>query len=362
MPKVQDINFSALDQIQKDTLTVKDWAIISLMLVVPLVLSIFDARFMLLILPGLIGFFVYGFAAQNNLRRHNEVATQIFAMDNGFNYTPTFSDDFKTEPGTLFVHGQSKKAAHIITGEFVGFPFTLFRYEYATGSGRSRRDFDAEVMEITLPRVLPHMVIDSLVEDGNGNFSTLPIEFAKDQKIDLEGDFYKYFSIYAPDQYGISALTIIAPDAMDSLIRNAALCDIEIIDNKLYFYWPAVAVFAGDYEKTFHTVEEVLKEISKKLSSGDIYKDTSQAKVQSNPNGQGVHLKRRNMKVVAVIGFGLIVATQLLQNVDGIISSLFGGSFIILVLAGLVLVARHESRRNKLRIELEERYTAYKKS
>ncbi len=67
------------------------------------------------------------------------------------------------------------------------------------------------------------MIIDSLVEEGNGNSSTLPIIFDRSQRLVLEGDFYKYFMLYAPDTYGITALTIIAPDAMEILMRHATL-------------------------------------------------------------------------------------------------------------------------------------------
>ncbi len=201
-------------------------------------------------------------------------------------------------------------------------------------------------MEITLPRVLPHMVIDSLVENGNGSMSTLPIEFDQSQKIELEGDFHNYFSLYAPDKYGISALTIIAPDA------------IEIIDNKLYFYWPKVANEKQDYEQIFQAVGEVLSEIGMKLSRGDIFADASQAKVHAQANGQGVRLKKSGLKLITVLGVIGFIGIQFGRMFDGVMAAL-----PVLIFIGAVLyIARREAKRQRLLKELQARYASYHSS
>ncbi|MES2971896.1 MAG: hypothetical protein V4702_06265 [Patescibacteria group bacterium] len=359
MTKTQGLDFSALDGLKKDSLSPKDWGLASLMIVIPLFLSFQYELFILIIFVGFFGFVVYCLAVQHKLRTHNQFVLEAFALENSFTYTSAFANDFKTDPGTLFTHGHSKKASHIFAGDFAGYPFTLFRYDYATSSGKSRRSYDAEVMELTLPRVLPHMVIDSLMKGDSFGGSVLPIAFDKNQKIELEGDFYKYFSLYAPDKYGISALTIIAPDAMEALMRNAALCDIEIVDNKLYFYWPKVADAKVEYEEIFRTVQAVLEEIGKKLSRGDIFAHASQAKVHTETNAQGVRLKKSGIKLVTVLVIIGYIGAQFLRFTEGLLGAVFGGVFTIVVLAGLLLLARRESNRRRLLRDLQTRYDNY---
>lgn len=174
-------------------------------------------------LSGFIFFKVY----KQSLK--NKVLLQEFAQVNGFSYVD--KDMNIDEPGTLFGEGDKKNKRKILSGKLSNLEFQSYEYYYTTGSGKSRQINDAMVFEFTLPRIVPHFVIDSQLE------VVLPIVFDKSQKIELEGDFHKYFDLYAPDTYGISALTILAPDAMEVLLHNAALCDVEIVQNKMYFYW-----------------------------------------------------------------------------------------------------------------------------
>lgn len=216
---------------------------------------------------------------------------KAFVLANSFEYQISLIPDEQQTSGTLFTQGESKVAKDVVSGKIGNLPFCFFRYNYVVGSGKSRTYYDAQVMEITLPRKLPHMVIDSLVEEGNNAQSVLPINFDNSQKLELEGDFYKYFTLYAPDKYAISALTVIAPDAMETLMRFGTACDIEIIDNKLYFYWPKVAGSGAEYKTMFETVQEILKEIGKKLCKDDIFALKNQEKVHTTTNSRGVRLK-----------------------------------------------------------------------
>lgn len=64
----------------------------------------------------------------------------------------------------------------------------------------------------------------------------LPLSFSSQQKIDLESDFSKYFTLYAPKGYDADVRYIFTPDIMMSLIDESHHFDVELIDDKLYFY------------------------------------------------------------------------------------------------------------------------------
>ena len=60
--------------------------------------------------------------------------------------------------------------------------------------------------------------------------------FDRDQKLSLEGDFDRYFSLYCPQGYERDALYLFTPDIMARFIDNAAALDVEIVDDWLFLY------------------------------------------------------------------------------------------------------------------------------
>lgn len=240
---------------------------------------------------GIIGS-IYEWKKSSKLR---DQAYAVFAKDNEMVYSPTTSE---FGSGSLFLNGYDKKGSTEFKGEIDGLPFRLFQYNYSSGGGKHSRNYDAMVARIVLPRALPHMVIDSEVENDETGNSILPLNFDASQKIELEGDFARYFNLYAPDKYGVTALTVLAPDVMDCLMRNAALCDIEIIDNNMYFYWPNVARKPEEFETIFRSVDAVVKETRKVLTRQDIYATDNQRRLHSEVNAKGVRLKSNGLKFV----------------------------------------------------------------
>ncbi len=261
-------------------------------------------------------------------------------------------------PGTVFSIGHSKVARYIISGSSHELPFSTYAFSYTVGSGKNQRSYDLQVFELTLPRKLPHMVIDSLVESGNGSSSTLPIEFAESQKIELEGDFSKYFSLYAPDNYGITALTVLAPDAMEILMKYAAKCDIEIIENKLFFYWPDTATSQKAYEDIFNSVEQILAKTLDKLTTSDIYATDKQSSLHATATATGARLKvgwwNKTTKSLLIVMFTVamvmssaVFSEDTAAGINAILFLLFAiGMFVALVAAGIRAITRGKKRRD----------------
>jgi hypothetical protein len=245
---------------------------------------------------------IWAYTGIKRERTHNSNVLAQFAADNAWKFTA--QNDvaaYDVGTGTLFGHGHTKVIRYVLEGTVSSLPASLFGYDYVTGSGKHRRDHHVTVMRLELPRVLPHMIIDSTVEDGDNGSSVLPVGFDASQRIQLEGEFSNYFSCYAPSGYAISLLTVIAPDAMLMLMRQGAACDIEIIDNHLYFYWPAKASTRKGYEHIFATSEAVMKEVGHKLAKSDIYATREQASLHSTENAQGVRLAKPAMSALAVL-------------------------------------------------------------
>lgn len=304
-----------------------------------------------------LGLFIYSSIQQN--KKIDALMAQ-FALVNSWQYTAVNRQ--VKNVGTVFSVGHSKSMQNIFSGTKRDLPFSFYTYSYVVGYGKNQQVYDLQVFELTLPRTLPHMVIDSLVESGNGRGSTLPIEFAESQKIELEGDFSKYFALYAPDNYGITALTVLAPDVMETLMKFAASCDIEIIQNKLYFYWPSIPKNQKSYQDAFTTVDQVLDQTLKKLTKSDIYATKNHAMVQSKASTSGGRLVRSWWNSTTKTALSVVLLTfaygsgALLGGDSGAVVNFI--TFVFIIVGGIVYVISlgiQATSRAKKRNDLKDR-------
>ena len=150
-----------------------------------------------------------------------------FAEANGFIYHET--ESVSRLRGILFGPGRSHRNSEVF--QMHG-NVRLGNYQYTTGSGKNSRTHHWRYMEIPLPRNVPHLVLDST--DNNSIFGTnLPVGLHKSQRVELEGDFSNYFTVFAPSGYGVDLRYLLPPETMALLIDNLQRFDLEFIDDRL---------------------------------------------------------------------------------------------------------------------------------
>jgi len=305
------------------------------------------------------GISVWAYYGLRKERSYNDSLLSQFANANQWRFTPEKdARSFPLGSGALFRDGHSPVVRYLLEGTASDLPASLFGYDYVTGSGRQRQTHRTTVMRLTLPRVLPQMVIDSLVEGGSNNSSVLPISFDSSQRIELEGEFSRYFACYAPSGYGVSLLTVVGPDAMLTLMKYAAACDIEIVDNYIYFYWPARASTREGYEHMYATVDAVMKEIGHKLTKSDIYKTPEQASLHSTTQAEGVRLVDPKLSpFVLVLSFvvmgGIVAGFSWLRYKHP--AALAASIPLILVISILLSIVARQNAKHK-REDLRKRF------
>lgn len=252
-----------------------------------------------------------------------------FARDNGMTWTP---DGRPQLPGMIFQIGSSRKTTDIIRGtdprvvEFANFEYKV--------KSRSRRRSTTQyrtvrwgfvAIRLTVP--LPHIVLDA--KGNNGLLaSNLPIGFSNDQRLSLEGDFDKYFSLYCPAGYERDALYLFTPDIMARLVDNAAQLDVEIVDDWLLFYArrPLVTLDPATWQWLFSVVAAMLQ----KLAQWERWRDdrltapasppalpfTASTEPLRPPPGvapEGRRLERRSAWVPVLIVAGVVIAWGIAQ-------------------------------------------------
>lgn len=122
----------------------------------------------------------------------------------------------------------------------------------------SGRSGEWHYVAVELPSPLPHLILDAT---SNGRISgDLPVGFEREQRMSLEGDFDRWFHVYAPQAYGKEALYVLTPDVMAALIDDAARYNVEIVDDTLVFFIPGAADFAE--AETWESAHAVLTTVA----------------------------------------------------------------------------------------------------
>ena len=113
-------------------------------------------------------------------------------------------------------------------GELMDPPLQIALATYTGGKSDPRGPFPAfRYLSMKLPRALPHLMIDAR---RNGSLRAL---LPGSQRLSLEGDFDRYFTVYAPTGYQRDALELLTPDVMVCLIDHGRRWDIEVIEDRL---------------------------------------------------------------------------------------------------------------------------------
>jgi hypothetical protein len=176
-----------------------------------------------------------GFAARRRQDAHY-YRMSGFAEANGVEYIPVVP---RPElPGMVFGLGDNRQTLDALRGTVPRF-VEFGDYSYTTTQSNGKTTYTVThrwgYVAIRLDVPLPNIVLDAV--GNNGLFgSNLPRRPSKDQRLSLEGDFDRYFELYCPREYETDALYLFTPDVMARFIDNAALLDVEIVDDWLILY------------------------------------------------------------------------------------------------------------------------------
>ncbi len=154
-----------------------------------------------------------------------------FAATNAMTYIERI--DAPPLPGMIFSNGSGRMSTDVLRGttpRFVEFG----NYQYTTSNGKQSQTHRWGYVAVKLDVPLPNIVLDALGNNTLG--SALTLAFRGDQRLSLEGDFDRYFSLYCPAGYEVDALYLFTPDVMARFIDHAAQLDVEIVDDWLFLY------------------------------------------------------------------------------------------------------------------------------
>ncbi|MGB4135876.1 MAG: hypothetical protein WA971_04895 [Microbacterium sp.] len=183
------------------------------------------------VVAAVVGGLIALFVRQTRRARLTSYRIAHFATANGMSWRGRI--DAPPLPGMIFQQGSGRMATDAVRGtapRFVEFG----NYQYTTGSGKNQTTHRWGYVAVKLDVPLPNIVLDALGNNTLG--SNLPASFSKRQRLSLEGDFDRYFTLYCPEGYERDALYLFTPDVMARFIDHAAQLDVEIVDDWLFLY------------------------------------------------------------------------------------------------------------------------------
>lgn len=233
----------------------------------------------------------------------------LFAEQNGLEYVRVFDNPNYT--GMFFGLGHSRALSDVIVSRHSDVKYEIGNYTYTVGGGKHQHTYTIGYIRIATPRHLPQIVLDASSNNARifgGNISNLPATFDKDQKMRLEGDFDKHFTLYAPKEYQQDALYIFTPDLMALMIDNTKAYDSELVDNQMFIYNSQVPFKLTDgllLERLFKIVEAVGVKTD---TQTDQYADARIGDRSRDEVAVGGKRLKRRLSVFAVIVFIFIIA------------------------------------------------------
>lgn len=215
---------------------------------------------------------VIAFASMKAKRVRDETRYRIsrFAAANELEFVASLPDPERA--GMIFDLGTDRVASEIVR---LAHPraVEIANYRYTIKSTKVSETFVWSYIEIALDRQLPHIVLDSRDNDSKLMGSNLPVALANAQRLSLEGDFDRHFSLYCPEGYETDALYLFTPDIMARFIDTSAEFDVEIVDDRVFLYSSGPRAFSSADPEMWNWVFATVDALSEKFDQWERWRD-----------------------------------------------------------------------------------------
>ncbi|MEI6237759.1 MAG: hypothetical protein WCP03_04130 [Candidatus Saccharibacteria bacterium] len=258
---------------------------------------------------------IYGIKFQ---RKDWERNVKLYRFSKANNLSFELSLSHPGYEGMIFNIGELRQAENILKNVAKKPMFEIANYTYTiTRSSGSGKDSHSDTtyyrygyIMIQLNKKLPHIVLDSKANNSSlfgANLSNLPESFDRDQVLSLEGDFDKYFTLYAPKEYEQDALYVFSPDLMAMFVDQSSEFDAEIIDDKLFIYSSKHFDFSNIalVKQLFNIIDKVGSLV---VHNTDRYEDEMAAGLPENTVAEtGRKLKASYVGIYVALAFMIIM-------------------------------------------------------
>lgn len=220
--------------------------------------------------------------------------------------------------GAIFALGRDRAAHHVFRS--TSDPLVeIANYSYVTTSDDTETTHVWGYLALTLERRLPHLVLDARSNDSSFfgiRSSNLPASFAAGQRLSLEGDFDRHFTLYCPCGYERDALYILTPDLMGQLIDETGDFDVEIVDDTMFVY--SATAFELEDPAVWHRLARIVDTVGAKTARQTRrYTDDSVGDRSANVVAAPGRRLRSGTSVLGIVAAVAIIGFALWEMLQG---------------------------------------------
>lgn len=208
----------------------------------------------LLILP----FIVFGFWFYKLKKQFEATFLEQFARANNYSFDPTGSVD--ETYGSIFRLNGRPSVSDVVTGQYGNSALRLFLYELVVGHGRYQHTYNDTVIELDFHGELPEL----LMINAKSHYNQLNIAeaFNVKNKVELEGDFDKFLTLFAPKGNEVEALEVFSPDTMALMEDESKHYSVEFAGNRIYIYANGFVSTTENITQLFELAKQLIEKIS----------------------------------------------------------------------------------------------------
>ena len=180
---------------------------------------------------------------------------QQFAISNGFSFKgKTLPDKLKgdlSNRGSIIIF-----AGDLVNGTIRDRSFVLFNCKCKAGSDDHSYTYYNTTLRLEYSSSFPPILME---------YKTIgpsPFSGVATKKIELEGDFNKYFNLYTKKGFEVETLKIFSPDFMAKILDNWKGFSLEFVEDQVYIYCEHLITKKEELEKIYQFAQYLVSKIS----------------------------------------------------------------------------------------------------
>lgn len=321
-------------RITKTVIVASSLMIVSIICLIILLLNSAEISVGSLFLPFFLAALAVIIVANYEIGVREKLRLLKFSLDNGFKFQ---IEDLAVPNGPMmFSVGQVRRVKNRIE---LGDNIMIAGYLYTVGSGKNRHEIQTEFARVKLSRAVPHIYLN-----GKHNSIYLNVNDYHARRLELEGDFNDFFTVYTPPDYQVDVLQLLTPDVMLALRELGSEYDFETMRNQLYVYAKTGTMKdPSALEKWLKAVVGVVTQIDKQVST---YSDTRVGNVASGlVSSSGARFRQKRWTLVGL--YCLIMGMGALYPFfsKSIEQRKYEAALLIFVIAAIIIIAFTVHRR-----------------
>jgi hypothetical protein len=193
-------------------------------------------------------------------KRFRRIFLEQFAAANDYKYT--VGGDISGTFGSIFRMPDNHTSTDLLSGNYRGDELRLF---VDTWTLNSRSSLTTTVLEISIDNRLPNLLL--LNKRTKLKYQGINYAFGIANRLSLEGDFDKFFTLYGNEENRVEALQIFKPEILRLMNDGTRKYTVEFVNNKIYIYVNGIINTTKDMNHLFTLAEKLTDKLKLFMNS-----------------------------------------------------------------------------------------------